>query len=147
MAGTQRTATATWQGDLESGRGTVRPGSSAFGELPVDWQARTEGSQTETSPEELIAAAHASCFAMAFSNTLAQAGHTPESVEVNASVTFTPVPAGGYKVESSTLSVTGRVPGLTQEQFTDFAKQGDQGCPVSNALRGNVAITVEARLA
>ena len=147
MAGIQRTAAATWQGDLQSGTGTVRPGSSAFGELPVDWRARTEGSETETSPEELIAAAHASCYAMAFSNTLAQAGHTPESVDVAATVSFEPVPEGGYKVASSALSVTGRVPGLTQEQFADFAKQGDAGCPVSNALRGNVEIAVEARLA
>ena len=147
MAGSKRTAAAKWQGDLLSGNGTVRPGSSAFGELPVDWRARTEGSQTVTSPEELIAAAHASCYAMAFSNTLAQAGHTPESVDVAATVTFAPNPAGGFRVESSALSVTGRVPGLTQEQFADFARQGDQGCPVSNALRGNVEITVEANLA
>ncbi len=147
MAGAQRTAAATWRGDLESGKGTVRPGSSAFGELPVDWQDRTEGSESETSPEELIAAAHASCYAMAFSNTLAKAGHIPESVEVTAAVTFAPQPEGGYKVESSALSVTGRVSGVTQEQFADFAMQGDQGCPVSNALRGNVEITVEATLA
>jgi osmotically inducible protein OsmC len=83
---------------------------------------------------------------MAFSHTLAQGGHTPESVDVAATVTFAPNPAGGFKVESSALSVTGRVPGLTQEQFTDFAKQGDQGCPVSNALRGNLEITVDAEL-
>jgi len=147
MPGITRTAAAKWQGDLMSGTGTVRPGSSAFGELPVDWKARTEGSQTETSPEELIAAAHAACFAMAFSHTLAQGGHTPESVDVAATVTFAPVPEGGFKVESSALAVTGVVPGITQDEFADIAKQADAGCPVSNALRGNVAISVEATLA
>ncbi len=147
MAQTERMATATWQGDLLGGAGSVRPGSSAFGELPVNWQVRTEGSEQVTSPEELIAAAHASCYAMAFSHTLAQAGNAPDSVEVTATVGFGPNPNGqGFRVESSALTVTGRVPGISQEQFAELAVEGEKGCPVSNALRGNVDITVDATL-
>ena len=147
MAQTERTATATWQGDLLGGQGSVKPGSSAFGELPVDWKARTEGSQQVTSPEELIAAAHAACYAMAFSNVLAKQGHAPERLEVSSVVGFGPNPNGqGHSVQSSRLTVKGRVPGVSQDQFADLARQGEQGCPVSNALRGNIEITVDATL-
>lgn len=113
----------------------------------VSWPARTEGPGGKTSPEELLAASHASCYAMAFSHTLAEAGHPPEELRVSASVTFEPLPAGGFKVGSSSLSVEGVVPGLDQAGFADLAAQGEAGCPISNAIRGNVDISVEATLA
>ena len=140
----ERRAEAVWQGDLTSGSGTIeRVGSGAFGPLDVTWASRTEESNGRTSPEELIAAAHASCFAMAFSNILAKAGNPPEQLKTAATVTFVP----GTGITGSALEVEGVVPGLDEQGFQEAAEQAKDGCPVSGALKGNVALSVTARLA
>lgn len=141
-----RTATVTWQGDLNSGRGSVSAGSSdTFLDLPVSWASRTEAPEGRTSPEELLAAAHASCFAMAFSSNLAKAGTPPEHLHIEAQVTFDKLD-GGWSVVSSELTVIGRAPGSTHEAFTAAAEAAKDGCPISRALAGNVSLSVEATL-
>ena len=140
-------ATATWSGDLFGGSGTTTlAGSGAAGPLPVSWASRTEEAKGNTSPEELIASAHASCYCMALSNVLAQAGHAPDKLDVEAEATFQKVDAG-WRLTNMALSVTGSVPGMTAEQFAESAAAAKDGCPVSNALKGNVEITAEATLA
>lgn len=141
-----RRAEATWRGDLMSGSGTVRAASSgAFGDLPVTWAARTESSDGKTSPEELVAAAHAACFCMAFSGGLAKAGTPPERLEVTAEVTFDKMEVG-WGVTSSALTVRGRVPGISEEDFRAAAEAARDGCPISKALAGNVELSVDASL-
>jgi lipoyl-dependent peroxiredoxin len=141
---TERVAQVTWQGDLLSGSGTITSvGSGAFGPLDVTWASRAEEPAGKTSPEELIAAAHAACFAMAFSNGLAKGGTPPERLETSATVTFVP----GTGITSSVLTVVGTVPGLDEEGFRAAAEIAKDGCPVSQALAGNVALSVDARLA
>lgn len=140
---TERRAEVTWQGDLMSGSGTIESvGSGAFGPLEVSWPARAEEPEGRTSPEELIAAAHASCFAMALSHGLAQAGHPPEHLSVSATLTFVP----GTGITKAALDVEGSVPGLDEEGFREAAEQAKDGCPVSGAMKGNVELSVSARL-
>ncbi|WP_347755880.1 OsmC family peroxiredoxin [Agrococcus sp. ProA11] len=127
---------ATWSGDLATGSGTATLGAGTS--FDMSWKARAE-SQGGTTPEELIAGAHASCFSMALSNILSEAGHTAESLSTSAKVTF----VAGTGITKSVLSVSGRVPGIDQEQFTEFAGQAEQGCPVSQALAG-VEISLES---
>jgi len=142
----ERRAEVVWEGDLAHGSGTiVSTGSGAFGDLNVSWKARTEDSSGQTSPEELLAAAHASCFAMAFSNGLAQNGSPPERLDVRAVCTFEKV-GDGWKVATMELDVEGRVPGIDVAAFEEAAEQAKDGCPVSGALHGNVDITVRPRL-
>lgn len=141
----ERRASAVWEGDLASGAGTVTLASGAARELPVSWRARTS-SNGETSPEELIAAAHAACFSMALSHGLSEAGTPPERLEVGATCTFAEAD-GGFKVSSMRLEVRGRVPGLDTDTFGQAAEEAKEGCPVSGALKGNVDISVEATLA
>jgi osmotically inducible protein OsmC len=144
---TARRASATWSGDLTSGAGTVSAESTGvFRDLPVSWAARTEEPGGKTSPEELVAAAHAACYAMAFSNRLAKAGHAPDRMDVTAEVTFAKEDAG-WKVASSHLIVRGRVPGISKADFTSIAEDARDGCPISVALKGNVQLSVEATLA
>jgi osmotically inducible protein OsmC len=100
----------------------------------------------KTSPEELIAAAHAACYSMAFSNTLAQAGFPPKQLQVTAVCTLDDKPGGGVQITTMDLEVVGDVPGLTQQQFEELARKGEQGCPVSNALRNSLTINLQARL-
>jgi osmotically inducible protein OsmC len=138
-------AEATWEGNLFHGHGSVQVGSGVIGTQPISWATRTERSKGKTSPEELIAAAHAGCYAMAFSNTLASAGHTAEHLTVNATCTFEQI-EGGFKIGSITLDVHGKVPGLDADGFAQAAQKAEQSCPVSNALRNNVAIHVNAHL-
>jgi lipoyl-dependent peroxiredoxin len=146
MAGAQRTASVVWEGDLMSGGGTItETGSGAFGNLPVTWKARTESSEGKTSPEELIAAALASCFCMALSGGLARGGNTPSRLEVTATSNFTL--DGGAKIDSFTLDVRGMVDGMDQAAFEEAAKGAGENCPVSSALKGNVKINVNAKLA
>lgn len=135
-------ATTTWNGSLTEGSGNVSFSSSNLGTFAIDWKARSEGSDTTTTPEELIAAAHASCFSMALSHALAGNGTPPERVNTTASVTFKP----GVGITGSHLNVNATVPGLTPEQFQEFAAEAKTGCPVSQALAG-VEITLEATLA
>ena len=142
----RRRAEVVWSGDLMSGSGEiVSSGSGALSNLAVNWGARTESSNGTTSPEELIAAAHASCFSMALSHGLAQAGHAPDKLQVSAVVTFEQV-EGGWKIATSELDVTGTVPGMDESAFQEAAEQAKEGCPVSGALAGNVELTVTARL-
>ncbi len=141
-----RRAEAVWNGDLMKGKGRVSATSSgAFSDLAVSWASRTESSDGRTSPEELIAAAHASCFAMAFSNELATAGSPAEQLDVSAEVTFDRVD-GKWSVVSSALTVRGRVPGLDAGRFRELANGAKDGCPVSRALVGNVRLSVDATL-
>jgi osmotically inducible protein OsmC len=144
MATAERRAHVVWNGNLFGGSGTFSLVSSeAVRDLPVTWASRTERPDGKTSPEELIAAAHASCFVMAFSNTLAEQGNEPEELDINAVCTFD---ADQLKVTTMVLDVRGRVPGLDTEGFQTAADQAEQVCPVSNALRGNVDIQVNASL-
>lgn len=141
-----RRAEATWSGPLITGTGTVSAVSSAsFTDLPVTWAARTEAPGGKTSPEELVAAAHAACFSMALSGALARAGTPPERLDVAAEVTFDKLDAG-WRVVSSALTVRGRVPGISAADFKAAAEETRDGCPISQALIGNVALSVEATL-
>jgi len=141
-----RRAEVSWAGDLTSGSGTVSARSSgAFDSLPVSWAARTESPDGKTSPEELVAAAHASCFAMAFSADLGRAGTPPQRLEVSAEVTFDKLDAG-WRVVSSALTVRGVVPGMSAGDFVAAAEKAKDGCPISQALKGNVALSVDAAL-
>ncbi|MCA1716959.1 MAG: OsmC family peroxiredoxin [Actinobacteria bacterium] len=132
-----------WEGDLPHGSGKFTVGSEAMGEMPVTWASRTERSDGKTSPEELIAAAHGSCFAMALSGVLAEGGTPPERLEISAVCTFD---VDNIKVSSVDLDIRGRVPNLDAEGFQGAVEQAEQGCPVSNALRGNVEMQVNASL-
>ena len=140
---TERKATVTWQGDLMSGSGTIDSVTSGvLGPLEVDWANRAEDAQGKTSPEELIAAAHAACFAMALSNGLAQAGSPAEQLQTSATVTFVP----GTGITKSALEVTGTVPGMDEDAFRQAAEEAKDGCPVSQALKGNVELELHATL-
>jgi osmotically inducible protein OsmC len=146
MAAT-REARAVWNGDLLSGTGTVSAASSGkFTDLPVSWSARTEAPGGRTSPEELLAAAHATCFSMALSGALAKAGTPPKRLEVSAAVTFDKV-GDSWTVVSSALDVKGEVPGADAAKFTQAAEGAKDNCPISRALKGNVKLSVNARLA
>ena len=137
-----RRANAVWEGDLMKGNGKVSAASSqAFTDLAVTWASRTEEPNGRTSPEELIAAAHASCYCMALSNGLAKAGTPPQKLEVSAAVTFDPP-----NVTSSALTVRGWVQGIDAAAFKQAAETAKDGCPVSKALHGNVELSVEATL-
>src|SRR4029079_7590572 len=141
-----RTATVTWNGDLTSGEGTVSAGTSQlFSDLPVSWASRTEEDNGRTSPEELLAAAHASCFAMAFSAQLARNGTPPRELHVEAEVTFDKV-GEAWSVIASRLIVVGEVDGISDAQFDELADAAKDGCPISRALNENVEITVEPTL-
>ncbi|MFL5675756.1 MAG: OsmC family peroxiredoxin [Chloroflexota bacterium] len=141
-----RRAEATWSGPLATGSGAVSATSSgAFSSLPVSWSARTESSNGLTSPEELVAAAHAACFSMALSAGLGRAGTPPERLDVSAEVTFDKAEAG-WKVVSSALTVRGVVPGMSSSDFVAAAEAAKDGCPISQALKGNVELSVEATL-
>ena len=139
-------AHSVWQGDLFSGSGMTTLDSGAAGPLHVSWPSRTEAPDGHTSPEELIAAAHASCFNMALSNILAGDGKTATQLETSAVATFEKVEAG-FRLTTMELSVSGDVPGISADDFVEAAAKAKDGCPVSNALAGNVEISVEATLA
>lgn len=135
-------ASTLWTGDLMHGSGVVTLDSSSSGEFPVNWRARAEGAANTTNPEELLAAAHASCFSMALANILATAGHTPTQIQTTAAVTFVP----GTGVTGSHLLVSASVPGVAETEFEAFAQEAKATCPISQALTG-IAITIEAELA
>jgi len=141
---TERTAHVNWTGSLLEGRGTIdRVGSGAFGPLDVTWASRAEEPEGLTSPEELIAAAHASCFSMALSSGLAKAGTPAERLETTATVTFVP----GTGITKIALGVRGEVPELDEAAFREYAEAAKAGCPVSKALAGVPEITLDAALA
>ena|SRR5215207_6584988 len=139
---TTRTAKTHWEGSLMDGKGVVALESSGLGSFDVSWPARTEPPAGLTSPEELIAAAHSSCFSMAFSHALAQAGTPPQSLDTSADVTFQP----GTGITGIHLTVRGTVPGISAEDFAAAAEDAKVNCPVSQALTGTT-ITLDAALA
>jgi lipoyl-dependent peroxiredoxin len=140
---TERKADVVWQGDLMNGSGTIGTVTSgAFGPLDVSWPARTEEPNGKTSPEELIAAAWASCFAMALSHGLAQAGNAPERLATSATVAFQP----GEGITSGRLTVVGTVPGMSDDDFRAAAEDAKKNCPVSQALTGIPSVELDARL-
>jgi lipoyl-dependent peroxiredoxin len=138
-----RTANVTWSGSLIEGGGRIESvGSGAFGPLDVTWASRAEDSDGRTSPEELIAAAHASCFSMALSHGLAQAGTPADRLDTSATVTFVP----GTGITKVALRVRGSVPGMGEAAFGDAAQAAKEGCPVSMALAAVPEITLDASL-
>jgi osmotically inducible protein OsmC len=139
MMATTRTASAHWEGTLFEGSGTAKLETSGAGQFDVSWPARAEQAGGKTSPEELIAAAHATCYAMQLSNMLAQAGHPAESLDTTASVDFAPPSITGI-----TLTVKGNVPGMSAEDFKKTAEGAKEQCPVSKALQA-VPIKLEVQ--
>src|SRR5512142_2038316 len=141
MAMAERSAVTGWDGDLAHGNGVVTGASGGLGDLPVTWASRTERSEGKTSPEELIAAAHASCFSMALAHELTQAGNPPEHLDVNAKVTLDEKD-GAPTVTTSELTVTGRVPGIDQSGFEQAAQGAGENCPISRALSSlNISVS------
>ena len=141
---TERSAEVTWNGSLMDGSGRIDSvGSGAFGPLDVTWASRAEEPAGRTSPEELIAAAHAACFSMALSHALAEAGTPPEELKTGATVAFQP----GEGITKIALTVRGTVPGIDEDAFREAAEGAKDGCPVSQAVTGVPEITVEATLA
>lgn len=137
------TGRAHWEGDLLGGSGTASLDTGAAGPLAITWKARAEDHGGLTSPEELIAAAHASCYSMAFANALAKNETPPASLDVEATATF----VAGEGITTMELEVTGRVDGIDEEKFQELAEAARVGCPVSQALAGNVEISLVATLA
>jgi osmotically inducible protein OsmC len=147
MADAPRRADAVWTGSLGQGSGEVSLiTSGAAGPLPVTWASRTERSNGKTSPEELVAAAHAACYSMALSHVLGEAGTPPEKLEPSVTVPFVEV-EGGWKTGTSEITVKGTVPGIDEAAFREAAEAAKDGCPISGALKGNVDLSVEATLA
>lgn len=138
----ESTGRAHWEGSLFEGGGTASLDTGAAGPFEINWKARAEEHGGVTSPEELIAAAHASCYSMALSNGLAKAGHPPASLDVEATATF----VAGTGITGMVLKVRGDVPGMSADDFQAAAETAKEGCPVSKALKGNVPISLEATL-
>ena len=145
MALARRWAEVGWRGTLEEGRGSFTVGSWMVGEVPVTWSSRTSPKEESTSPEELMAAAHASCYAMALSLVLGERGTPPENIDVQAACTLDRV-AEGFRITTMNLDVRGRVPELDSDGFQDAAEYAHQICPVSNALKDNVEINIDTTL-
>jgi lipoyl-dependent peroxiredoxin len=138
----ESSASTTWEGDLAHGSGTTTPESGAFQPVEVTWASRTSRSRGKSSPEELLAAAHSSCYCMALSHELAEAGTPPRRLEATAVVEF----EAGEGVRSSHITVSGQVEGIDQSRFEEAARAAGEGCPISAALKGNVDIQVDATL-
>jgi osmotically inducible protein OsmC len=145
MAAAVRTAEVVWEKDLLTGQGSVRMQSGALPEFSVTWSSRTEAPAGKTSPEELFAAAHASCFAMALSATLARRRARPDRLAVTAKCTFDQV-GDAFKVTTMELAVRGKVSGLSASAFQESARAAEKSCPISNAIRNNVEIKLTAEL-
>jgi lipoyl-dependent peroxiredoxin len=139
-------ATATWEGDLMNGHGTTSAASGVFKGANLSWKARTEGVAAHTTPEELLAASHASCFSMALSHALAQTGKPATKLETSCFVTFGPKSGGGFEVKSSKLTVKGWVPGLDPTKFNELVEGAKNGCPISAIMKNNVQMSVDAVL-
>ncbi|KAA0979712.1 OsmC family peroxiredoxin [Paeniglutamicibacter gangotriensis] len=139
-----RNASTVWSGDLVSGSGETTFDTSGIGTFPVTWRARAEAAEGKTSPEELIAAAHASCFTMALSNVLKEAGHVAEKLETTAEVDFDT--SNGPKISAIRLTLKATIPGLEDTEFQKHAQAAKEGCPVSVALASVPSITLTASL-
>jgi lipoyl-dependent peroxiredoxin len=142
----ERTANAVWEGDLFEGSGTVSTQSGIVTNATTKWSSRADQADENTSPEELIAAAHATCVSMALANVLAQAGSPPQRLESQATATFDQTPAG-FRMTTMRLQIRGQVEGMDEEAFRQAAEDAKENCPVSQALKGNVEVTVDAALA
>ncbi len=142
----ERTANAEWQGDLMSGSGKVSTQSGAVQDATVKWSSRAEQADQNTSPEELIAAAHATCISMALANVLAQAGNPPQQLDTEATATFDKTDAG-FRMTTMRITIRGQVAGLDDDGFRQAAEDAKENCPVSQALKGNVDVSVDAALA
>ncbi len=140
-----RKANAVWEGNLRNGEGTINTESKALLEKPYSFATRFED-QPGTNPEELIAAAHAACFSMAFASTLKKNGYEPERIETDAVCTLAPKAGGGFGITKMQLHVRGRVTGIDEDTFEEIAEQADEGCPVSNLLRCGLEIEIEVEL-
>jgi osmotically inducible protein OsmC len=141
----ERRADVVWEGNVARGKGTISGESGALHDLEVSLPTRVGEAQGHTSPEELIAAAHAACYAMALSNELSGAGHEPERLDVSANVVLDEV-GDAHRITMIELVVRGRVPGLGEGEFATFVRAADEGCPVSNVLRAGAEISLDARL-
>jgi osmotically inducible protein OsmC len=143
-----RTSTAIWKGTLTEGSGTLDTQSGAFKDQPYSFKGRfqDEGGKSGTNPEELIAAAHAGCFAMQLSHLLAQNGTPAEELHAKSVVTFNPAAGGGFEINESAITLVGKVPGIDAAKFEELAGQAKAGCPVSKAL-GAIKISLDAKLA
>ena len=145
MADIKRTAEAVWNGDLRSGNGRIASSSGVLKDTPYSFATRFEDAPG-TNPEELIAAAHAACYSMAFAHTLSSKGYQPERIETRAICSLSPQKEGGFKITKMRLEARGQVPGIDEATFRQIAQEAERGCPVSNALRGGVAIELDATL-
>ena len=141
----ERTANAQWQGDLMGGSGTVSTASGVVEEATVKWSSRAERAEQNTSPEELIAAAHASCISMALAHGLAEAGKEPRQLDTEATATFDQID-GGFKMTTMRITIRGEVDGIEEGAFREAAEDAAENCPVSQALKGNVEVTLDASL-
>jgi osmotically inducible protein OsmC len=142
----ERTANAQWEGSLATGSGTVSTGSGVLQNATVKWSSRAEQADENTSPEELIAAAHATCVSMALSAGLAKAGSPPQRLDTDATATFEQV-GEGFKMTTMRIAIRGQVDGLDEDGFREAAQTAIENCPVSQALKGNVDVSVDASLA
>ena len=145
MAQFKRRAEATWEGDLRGGKGRISSESGVLEDVGYSFSTRF-ADEPGTNPEELIAAAHAACYSMAFANTLAGKGYNPQSIETQAICTLASQEGGGFAITKMLLKVRGRVPGIEQELFEQIAEEADGGCPVSNLLREGLKIEREVTL-
>src|SRR3977135_419400 len=141
MAAVSR-ADAVWEGDLPSGKGRVKVASEAISEFPVTWASRAERQHGKTSPEELLAAAHAACYSMAFSSGLSKAGYKVERLNTTVEVEFVP----GTGITSSTVTTVGHIHGIEPAEFQKLGEEAKEGGPAAHALHGNVAVKLNARL-
>lgn len=142
----ERTANASWEGDLNHGSGQVSTESGVVRDATLKWSSRAEQADENTSPEELIAAAHAACISMALAAGLTQAGSPPEHIESEATSTFDKV-GDGFRLTTMRISIRGQVDGMDEDAFRRAAEAAKENCPVSQALKGNVDVTVDASLA
>jgi osmotically inducible protein OsmC len=145
MADIKRTAKAVWNGDLRGGKGRIASSSGVLKDTPYSFATRFKDAPG-TNPEELIAAAHAACYSMAFADTLSSKGYQPERIETHAICLLSPGEEGGFKITKMRLETRGQVPGIDETTFRQVAQEAERGCPVSNALRGGVEIELEASL-
>lgn len=145
MADIKRTAKAVWNGDLRGGKGRIASSSGVLKDTPYSFATRFKDAPG-TNPEELIAAAHAACYSMAFADTLSSKGYQPERIETHAICLLSPREEGGFKITKMRLETRGQVPGIDETTFRQVAQEAERGCPVSNALRGGVEIELEAIL-
>jgi lipoyl-dependent peroxiredoxin len=143
MAITERSARTIWEGDLKTGEGNVSSGIGTFTDVKMSLPTRIGEANGYSSPEDMLAAAHSGCLAMNLSGTLANNGTPAESLDVNAVVGVGPKDGGGLEVKHSHVTISGKVPGLSEEEFRTLVDKAEQTCPISNALRGNLEITTE----